>query len=89
MFKIIKSIFKTNLDNKPMPPCGDKKEHYEWEAEGISCPHCLIIQVSKRAKEHQKKIDERKRKEQEELATNIANKVIQQINHIDYNDYHI
>lgn len=30
----------------PKSPCGNDKDHYEWEEVGWSCPHCAAIKLA-------------------------------------------
>lgn len=41
------------IANEPMPPCGEKHDHYYWKVQGYACPHCAA-----KEKEEQKMRDE-------------------------------
>lgn len=31
--------------DRPMPPCGNKRGHYNWTFQGIRCPHCAADEI--------------------------------------------
>lgn len=57
------------IADKPMPPCGDKREHYTWKFQGFPCPLCAADVMRK-----QELADE------DRLAEKIAQRVAEKIN---------
>lgn len=58
------------IADKPMPPCGRKREHYNLIFQGVVCPRCA-------AKEQQ----EQKMRDEDRLADKIAVRVARILAH--------
>ncbi|MGB6054634.1 MAG: hypothetical protein WBG17_05280 [Burkholderiaceae bacterium] len=65
-----KLSFAERVAEAPMPPCGDKQEHYDWEWQmRMCCPLCAARQEVRR-----------RNREQDQLAEKIAIAVVRKMN---------
>ena len=56
------------IADKPMPPCGDKREHYNWKFQGFPCPLCTAAATRKQELADEDRLAEK-------IATRVADKI--------------